>query len=71
MAWYLNGALAATKIIYRFNIRTFYVEELVTISGALRLFWPCVRPVCDVLAWKKYVRRWSKKGQLLYVFRSK
>ena len=70
LAWYLTGAFAAMKIIYRFNARTFYVEELVTVSGALRLFGSCVRPACDVLIWKKYVRRWSKRGQLLYVFRS-
>jgi len=66
-AWYLTGALAAMKIIHWLITRTFYVEELVAGSGALRLFWSCLRPVYDILTWKKYVRRWSKKSIIICV----
>ena len=67
VAWYLTVALAAMEIIYRFNTRTFYVEELVAVSGALSFFWSCLRPVYDILTWKKYVRRWSKKSIIICV----
>ena len=70
LAFCLTAFLAVTRLIYSAGNRTYHISEYIPLLVALGGFWFCVRGVCDVLTWKKYIRGWAQgNGGIIYVSR--
>ena len=70
LALCLTVFLAIARLIYSAGNRTYQISDYIPLLVALGGFWFCVRGVCDVLTWKKYIRGWAQgNGGIIYVSR--
>ena len=71
LALCLTVFVAVARLIYSAGNRTYHISEYIPLLVALVGFWFCVRGVCDVLTWKKYIRGWGEgpAGGIIYVYR--
>ena len=71
LALCLTVFVAVARLIYSAGNRTYHISEYIPLLVALGGFWFCVRGVCDVLTWKKYIRGWGEgpAGGIIYVYR--